>query len=111
MYEDKVTGRTLQGYIPDAIDVVESGARGNSEFIFASELVEVAVLGYRAIDAWGNADFIRTGFTAMRAFLDSGWALFLSFVWLFVIALGWHKTAIRQVSRFLRTHRPKRSCE
>ncbi len=58
---------------------------------------------YKAVDAWGNAGFIRGKANAMKSFVDSPWAIALGFAWLFIVAFGWHK---KMWSRIPRT-RPK----
>ena len=49
---------------------------------------------YKGVDAWGNADFMRGKLAAMKSFLDSGWAILLAFIWLFVVVMGWHRSLL-----------------
>lgn len=45
---------------------------------------------YKAIDLWGNADFLRGKMSAIHDGITSGWAVLVALVWLFGIALGGH---------------------
>lgn len=54
---------------------------------------------YRAVDAWGNTEFMRGKIGAMNSVLNSAWAILLAFAWLFIIAFGWHTKVLAFVRR------------